>query len=110
LVDRGFESRQGLGIFLFTTASSLELGPTQSPFQCAPGDLSLGIKRPGCEADYSALSSADFKNAWSYLSTPQYAFKVWFSVKIKHRDNILFINIQKPIFIVKDSLLRSLQA
>jgi len=29
--DRGFESLQGLGIFLFTTASIPALQPTQSP-------------------------------------------------------------------------------
>jgi len=35
--------------------------------QWVPGDLSLGVKRPGCEADQSP-SSAEFKNAWSYTS------------------------------------------
>jgi hypothetical protein len=29
LYDRGFESRQGLGIFLFTTVSRLALEPIQ---------------------------------------------------------------------------------
>jgi hypothetical protein len=42
LDDRGFESRQGLGIFLFTAASRLALGPTQPPIQWLPGALSLG--------------------------------------------------------------------
>jgi hypothetical protein len=36
--------------------------------------LSLGIARLGREADQSPLSSAEVKNAWSYSSTPQYAF------------------------------------
>jgi hypothetical protein len=31
LDDRGFESRQGLGIFLFTTESRPALEPTQPP-------------------------------------------------------------------------------
>jgi hypothetical protein len=31
LDDRGFEFWQGLGIFLFTTASRQALGPTQPP-------------------------------------------------------------------------------
>jgi hypothetical protein len=35
-----------------------------------PGALSLGIKRPGREADHSPPSSAEVKNAWSYTSTP----------------------------------------
>jgi hypothetical protein len=42
LYDRGFESRQVLGIFLYTTASRPALGPTQP--------LSLGVKRQGREA------------------------------------------------------------
>jgi hypothetical protein len=33
LDDRGFESRQGLGIFLFTTASKSALVFTQPPVQ-----------------------------------------------------------------------------
>jgi hypothetical protein len=33
LNDWGFESRQGLGIFLFTAASIPALGPTQPPSQ-----------------------------------------------------------------------------
>jgi hypothetical protein len=48
LDDRGFESRQGLGIFLFTIVSRPALGPTQPPIQWVSGVLSLGIKRrPG---------------------------------------------------------------
>jgi hypothetical protein len=69
LDDRGFESRQGLGIFLFTTASRPTLGPTQPPVQWVPGALSLGVKRPRREAEHSPPSSAEVKNAWSYTST-----------------------------------------
>jgi hypothetical protein len=65
-----FESRQGIGIFLLTTVSRPALGPTQSPIHWVPGALSLGIKRPGCEADHSPPSSAELKNSWSYISTP----------------------------------------
>jgi hypothetical protein len=42
-----------------------------------PGALSLGVKRPGHEADRSPPSSAELKNAWSYTSTPQYVFIAW---------------------------------
>jgi hypothetical protein len=39
LDDREFESRQGLGIFLFTTISISALGPTQPPIQWVSGAL-----------------------------------------------------------------------
>jgi hypothetical protein len=48
----GFDSWQGLG---------MALGPTQPPIQWVPGALSLGIKRPGREADHSPPSSAKVK-------------------------------------------------
>jgi hypothetical protein len=83
--DQWFKSQQGLGIFLFTTTSRLALGPTQPPIQWVPEALSLGVKQPGHEADHSFPSSAEVKNVWSYTSTPQYAFKAWYSVK-KHKD------------------------
>jgi hypothetical protein len=81
LDDRGFESRQGLGIILFTTASRPTLGPTQPPIQWVPGALSLGVKVSGREADHSPSSSAEVKNAWSYTSAPQYTFMAWCSVE-----------------------------
>jgi hypothetical protein len=62
LNDRGSRVRfsgEGLGIFLFTTASRTALGPTQPPNQWVPGALSLGVKRPGSEADHSPQSSAE---------------------------------------------------
>jgi hypothetical protein len=37
LDDRGFDSPQGRGIFLFTTVSRPVLGPTQRPIQWVPG-------------------------------------------------------------------------
>jgi hypothetical protein len=64
-----FDSRRGLGIFLFTTATRTALGPTQPPMQWVPGALSLGVKRPGREADHSTPSSAEV-NEWGYTSTP----------------------------------------
>jgi hypothetical protein len=57
----GFDSRRGLGIFLFTTASRTALGPTQPPVQWVPGALSLGVKRPRREANHSPPSSAEVK-------------------------------------------------
>jgi hypothetical protein len=51
----------GLGIFLLTTASRTALGPAQPPIQWVPGALSLGVKRPGREADHSPPSTAGVK-------------------------------------------------
>jgi hypothetical protein len=56
-----FDSRRRLGVFLFTTASRTALRPTQPPIQWLPGSLSLGVKRPGREADHSPPSSAEVK-------------------------------------------------
>jgi hypothetical protein len=55
---------------LMTTTSRTTLGPTQPPIQWVPEALSLGVKRPGIEADHSPPSSAEVKNEWSYTSTP----------------------------------------
>jgi hypothetical protein len=56
-----FDSRRGLGIFLFTTTSRTALGPTQPLIQCVPGALSLGVKLLGREADNSPPSTAEVK-------------------------------------------------
>jgi len=74
----------GLRIFLFT-ASRPASGSTQPPIQWVPGALSLSVRLPGCEADYSPASNAKVKNTCSYTSTPQYVFMVWCSVK--HRNH-----------------------
>jgi len=50
-----------MGIFLFTTMSRTALGPTQPPIQRVLGALSLGVKRPGREADHSPPSSTEVK-------------------------------------------------
>jgi hypothetical protein len=44
-------------------------GPPSLLIQWVPGVLSLGVKRPGHEADHSRPSSAKVKNAWGYAST-----------------------------------------
>jgi hypothetical protein len=52
------------------------------------GALSLGVKRPGPEADHSPPSNAEIKNAWSYTFTPQYVFMAW--CLVKHRNDFTF--------------------
>jgi hypothetical protein len=71
----GFNSWQGLGIFLFTTASRTALLPAQPPILL--GVLFLGVKRPGREADHSPPSSAEVKNMRIYTSAPQRALMTW---------------------------------
>jgi hypothetical protein len=51
----------GWDFFLFTTASRTALGPTQTPVQWVRGTVSLGVKRPECEADRSPPASAEVK-------------------------------------------------
>jgi hypothetical protein len=67
----GFDSRRGLGIFLFSSASRPALESTQPPIQWVPGALSPRVKRAGRESDHSPPSIAEVKNAWSYTSTPR---------------------------------------
>jgi hypothetical protein len=81
----GFNSRQGLRIRLFATASRTAPGPTQSTIQWVPEVLSPWVKRSRREA-------AKVKNAWSYTSTPQYVFMAW--CLVKHRDNFTFTSLE----------------
>jgi hypothetical protein len=82
----GFDSRLGLGIFLFTAASRTALPPTQPPTQLVRGVLSLGVKRPGREADHSPPSSAEVKECVKlYLHSPNTLS--WRDARVKHRDN-----------------------
>jgi hypothetical protein len=80
-----------MGIFLFDTASRPALGPTQTPIQWVPGDLSLGVKRPGREADNSPPSTAEAKNGRSYTSNPPICLQsVVLSLKKKAQGNFTF--------------------
>jgi hypothetical protein len=60
--------------FLFSPLSRPALGSTQPPIQRVLEDLSLGVKRPGREANHSPPASAEVKKMWLYTSTPPYAF------------------------------------
>jgi hypothetical protein len=65
----GFDFRWGPGIFLFDPMSRLALGPTQ-PIHWVRGALSLGVKRPGREADHSPPSSAEVACLELYIHSP----------------------------------------
>jgi hypothetical protein len=86
----GFHSWRGVGIFLFTTASRTALGPTQPPIQWVPGAHSLGVKRPGREADHSPPSSAEVKECVElYLHSPN--TPSWRGAQLKHRDTLPYL-------------------
>jgi hypothetical protein len=44
--------------------------PPSLLYSSLSGALSVGVKRPGREADHSSPSGAEAKNVWSYTSTP----------------------------------------
>jgi hypothetical protein len=86
----GFDSRRGLGIFLFTTACRTALGPTKPPIQWLPGALSLGVERPGREADHSPLSSAEVKERMElYIHSPN--MPSWHGAQKNHRDFTFYV-------------------
>jgi hypothetical protein len=85
----GFDCRRGLGNFPFTAASRTTLEPTQPPIQWVLGALSLGIKRPGREADHSPPSSAEIKECVElHLHSPYKPS--WRGTQLKHRHNFTF--------------------
>jgi hypothetical protein len=61
LDDRGsrFGFPAGAGNFSLHHRVQTDLGPTQPPIQWVSGALSLGVKRPGREAEHSPLPSAE---------------------------------------------------
>jgi hypothetical protein len=92
-----FESRQELGVFLFTTASRAALGPTLPPIQRVPGSLSLGVKWPGRETNHSPPFSAEVKKRMElYFHSPN--TPSWCGAQLKHRDDFTLpsINTDNP--------------
>jgi hypothetical protein len=70
----GFDSRRGLGIFLFTTASRTTLGPTQPPIQWVPRALPWGQRDRGVKLTTQLHLVPRSKNEWSYTFTPPIRF------------------------------------
>jgi hypothetical protein len=54
--------------------------------------LSLGVKRPGREADHSPLSSAKVKE-WVELYLHSPSMPSWHGAQLKHRENFTFAKI-----------------
>jgi len=48
-----YETDSGLFPLAAVQTSNFDLGPTQLPIQWVPEAFSLGVKRPGHEADHS---------------------------------------------------------
>jgi hypothetical protein len=65
----GFDSRRGLGIFLFSTMSRRALRPTQPPTPWVPGVLSWGQSGRGAKLTTHLNLVPRSKNMWSYTST-----------------------------------------
>jgi hypothetical protein len=91
----GFDPRRGLGIFLFTTASRTSTGLTQPHIQWLTGDLSLGVRRPGREADHSPPSSAEVKECVDlylhYPNTPSLR-----GAQLKKAQGQLYLHLYNP--------------
>jgi hypothetical protein len=87
LDDRGlgFDSRRGLGIFLFTTASGTALGPTQPPVQWVQGALSLGVKWPRREAGHSPAFNAEVKE-WVELCLHSSNTPSWHGARLQDEE------------------------
>jgi hypothetical protein len=93
-----FNSWHGWKIFS-SFVSRPALGPTQAASEWLLGALSLGVKRPGHEAEHSPPSSAKVKNEWNCTSITPYIFMAWCSIST--RDYFTFsptVKIQIPAF------------
>jgi hypothetical protein len=75
------------GIFLFSTASRMTLGPTQPPLEEYTGIFPPGVNWPGRITDHSPPHCAEVKNAWSQTFTPSYGFKAWYTVKLGYSES-----------------------
>jgi hypothetical protein len=74
LISRSSDSLARIGVRYFSLLQGIQpgCGAHQVSFQWLPLALSLGIRLWGREADRSPPSSAEIKEWWSYVSTPQY--------------------------------------
>jgi hypothetical protein len=81
----GFDSRRGLEIFLFITASRI------ASYLMGTSGFFPGVKGPGREANSSPPSSVEVNECMElYLHSPIRLHGVVLSLKYKHRDNFTF--------------------
>jgi hypothetical protein len=57
---------------VYTGSRAHSASNTMGTEECFPGG-----ERQGRETDHSTPSSAEIKNAWSYISNPPYVFTAW---------------------------------
>jgi hypothetical protein len=79
LDDWGFESRQGLEIFLFSTVFRPAVGPTQPLIHWVSRALSLGRNRRGVKLNTHLHLVPRSRMRGGIPSLPQYAFMAWCS-------------------------------
>jgi hypothetical protein len=87
LGDTFFLKLQSFHRFLINTDRLRNL-PASFPMSTEEGAVSLGVERPGREADHSPPTSAEVKNSWGYTSIPPLVFMA--GRLVKHRDNLTF--------------------
>jgi hypothetical protein len=77
-------------MFFLATASRPLLCSIQSPTKWIPRALSLGVKRPECQANHYLSSIVEVKNAWKYISASPYVFMAWYLHKHEDKFNFAF--------------------
>lgn len=101
-LDLWFDSWQVQGVCLFSTASHLALGPTQTQIVWVIG----AVNQQGCEADHSSPSNAEVQNEWSYAFMPQFTF-----MACTRRLNVFIVAVSSsfcrdnlPVYVTVQSL------
>jgi hypothetical protein len=77
--------------------------PVSCPIKEGEKAVTLGVKLPGRESDHSPPSIAEFKNVWSYTSTPPYVFMAWYLVKQRENFTITFVSTKMGGVHIRDT-------
>jgi hypothetical protein len=80
-----------MGVCLLAIASRPALRPTHLPLQWIPAVPYRRVKRPVREANHLPPSSAEVKNARSYISPHQYIFVALCLIKEFIRLNVMIL-------------------